>query len=287
VRLDPLAASKDAELRRAVLEVGQLFPERIPAQLVERALTSADGEERAQAMAVGLVLGVKPAWSAWEQWVRAGGPGWGRAALLYALSGERDLSPLLAGLDDEARRKEALFALGFTGRAAAVEAALGWIGEEKLGKLAAEAVSAVTGLAVEGKLAAPPKRWDPDAPEEGEEEEYGPESDLPAPKPEAVLAWWEKEKKRFDPAQRWLFGKPWSMEGLLTALEDGPCRRREWLALDLAIRSRGQHQLETTAWARRQAAELAEVRRSLPRGVGTYAEILRVPAPRFAAPRPA
>lgn len=146
----------------------------------------------------------------------------------------------------------------------------------------------MTGLAVDGKLAAPPKRWDPDAREEDDdEEEFGPESDLPAPQPEAVLAWWEKEKKRFDPAQRWLAGKPLAIEGLVAALEAGPCRRRQALALDLAIRSRGQQQPETTATARRQVAELAELRRGLPRGVGTYREILQVPTGRLGAPRPA
>jgi uncharacterized protein (TIGR02270 family) len=290
VRLDPLAGSKDAALRRAVLRVARVFPERVPPGTVERALASDDAEERALAIEVGLVLGVKAAWTACERAARDAGPGWGRAAIGWALSGERDLGPLDAGLADPARRRDALFALGFTGRAAAAEAALGWIGDGQAGRVAAETISAVTGLAIEGRHAAPPERWDPDAPgdDEGEDEDGdGPDPELPAPDPEAVAAWWAAERPRFDPAQRWLGGSAWTMEGVVAALEAGPCRRRAALALDLAVRSRGAHQLEWTATARRQLAELAEIRRAIPRAAGTWREIVQVPPPRLTAPRPA
>lgn len=270
VRLDAAARSKDPALRQAVLLAGRVFPERIPPQLVEHALGAEDPAERAAAMETGLVLGSRAARAACEARVRGGGDGFGRAAVAWALLGEADLAPLLAALDDEARREEALFALGFTGRVPAVIAALRFVAHEELGKLAAEAVSAITGLAVSGDLAAPPRRWDPDAPEEPEaDEEAGPEADLPAPQPELVLAWWEAERERFDPARRWFGGRPWSVEALVAALEDGPCRRREALALDLAIRSRGQHQLETSALAPRQLADLAEIRRAMPRNTAT------------------
>jgi uncharacterized protein (TIGR02270 family) len=288
VRLDPLARSTDEPLRRAILRVGRIFPAQVPLQLVELALTSKDPAERALALEVGLVQGSKGAWAAVERALAAPvpPPEWAQAALLWALSGERELRPLLSGLTDPKRRNAALFALGFTGRVAAVEAALPWLADEQAGKVAAEAFSAVTGLVIERRFAVPGERWDPDAPEDEEEAAEGPEADLPAPAPEAIVAWWQAEKARFDPAQRWLGGKPWAIEGVVAALEEGPCRRRSALALDLAIRSRGQHQLEATAPARRQVAELAEIRRGLPRGVGTYREIIQAPAPRGVAPRP-
>ncbi len=291
VRLDPLARSTDEGLRRAVLRVGRIFPAQVPLQQVELALASKDPAERALALEVGLVQGSKGAWAAVERALAAPvpPPEWAQAALLWALSGERELRPLLSGLTDPKRRNAALFALGFTGRVAAVEAALAWLADEQAGKVAAEAFSAVTGLVIEKRFATPSERWDPDAPEDEEEasdEAEGPEADLPAPAPEAIGAWWQAEQARFDPLQRWLGGKPWAIEGVVAGLEEGPCRRRGAQALDLAIRSRGQLQLETTAPARRQVAELAELRRGLPRGLGTYREIIQAPAPRGVAPRP-
>jgi len=288
VRLDPLAGSKDAALRLAILRVGRVFPEQVRLQQVELALGSEEPAERALALEVGLVQGSKAAWAAVERALAApvAPPEWAQAALAWALSGERELRPLLGALADPGRRQAALYALGFTGRVAAVEAVLPWLADEQAGKVAAEAFGAVTGLAIEQAFAAPGERWDPDAPEDEEEaqeeKDEGPEADLPAPEPEAVLAWWRAEKARFDPAQRWLGGRPWTMDGLVTALAEGSMRRRPALALDLAVRSRGQHQLEATAPARRQVAELAEIRRALPRGVGTYREIMQVPAPRGA-----
>lgn len=113
--------------------------------------------------------------------------------------------------------------------------------EEKLAPLAAEGFAAITGLRIEKEFAQAPKRWNPDDEEsEEEEEEYGPEADLPKPKPDAIVHWWKEAKPKFDPAQRWLRGHLWSIERLLLELKEGPARRREALSLDLAIRTRSQ-----------------------------------------------
>jgi hypothetical protein len=136
---------------------------------------------------------------------------------------------------------------------------LPWLGDEKDGKVAGEAFSAITGVVLEGKLAKPPKRWDPDAPDD-EEEETGPETDLPEPEPAEVARWWAEARKALDPAARLLGGKPWSGAALLDMLEHGPMRRREALALDLAIRARGQSQLAWDGLMARQRGELQEAR---------------------------
>ncbi len=250
--LAPLLRADDPALRKAALRLARHVPARVHPQALEQALRAEDPEERALAIAAGLVLGSRAAWEACAAAVRDGGPGWAFPALVWALSGEPDLAPLLAGLEDDARRAGAIFALGFTGRVAAVDAVLPWLDDEELAKLAGEAISGITGLVLEDELAAAPKRWDPDAEEDEEEEPSGPEADLPAPAPAAVRAWWEGARPRLDPAARYLGGKPWSAEALLAALRDGPMRRREALALDLAVRTRGAAQLETTGLARAQ-----------------------------------
>ncbi len=129
--------------------------------------------------------------------------------------------------------------------------------DEDLAPLAAEALSAIIGVVVEKALARPPKRWDPDAEEdEDEEEEPGPEADLPKPEPEALAAWWEKAKPKLDPGQRWLRGRPWSLDLVMHELQAGPARRRCALALELAAHSGGQAQLAWDALSTRQLADL-------------------------------
>jgi uncharacterized protein (TIGR02270 family) len=255
-RLDPLLAAADPGVRKAALRLARHLPARVNPQAIELALRAEEPEERDLAITAGLVLGVRAAWARCEAAARDGGPGWAFPALLWSLSGEPDLAPLLAGLADEARRKDAIFALGFTGRVAAVDAVAPFLEDEKLAKLAGEALSAVTGLAFVDEFAAEPKRWDPDAEEPEEDEPEGPEADLPAPDADVVLIWWEHARTTLDPAARWFLGKPWSGEAVLAALRDAPMRRREALALDLAVRTRGAVQLETGAWAREQGAAL-------------------------------
>lgn len=274
-RLDPLLAAGEPAVRRAALRLVRHLPGRVGSQSVNLSLRSEDPGERDLAIAVGLEWGVRAAWARCEEVVRAGGPGWAFPALAWALAGEPDLAPLLAGLRDEARRGAALVALGYSGRAAAAEAALPWLEDEELSPLAAEALSAVTGLPIAEEYAAEPERWDPDAEveEDGALERSGPEADLPRPEASTVAAWWESARGRFDPAARYLGGQPWSGDALVHALRAGPMRRREALAFDLAVRTRGGVQLETSAWARDQLEAQARLGAGAPRiARGTYAE---------------
>ena len=263
--LEPLLISEDPGVRKAALRLARHFPSRAYPESLERALQAADPEERDLAMVAGLIAGLQPAWTACRQVNGGGGPAWDVPAILYALSGEPDLEPLVAGLQDNARRRSALFALGFTGRVEAAEAVLPYLADPKEGKVAGEAFSAVTGLVISGKMATPPERWDPDAPEEeeegaGEDLEEDPADALPAPNPAAVEAWWAEGKKALAAGGRLLAGKPWSQAGLLEALEHAPMRRREALALDLAIRTRGQVQLAWNGTTAEQRSQLAQAR---------------------------
>ncbi len=284
--LKALAASTEPAVRCALLRFAAVFPDRVPRELVADCVGAQDPAERAAALEAGLVLGLKAAWADCEKWVREGGAGWETAARAFALSGEADLAPLLRALEDPARRGAALFALGFTGRVAAADAAVALLADEDAGPLAGEAFCAVSGLTLQGRFQAQDEGWDPGAPEAEDDAPYGPEADLPSPMPEAVAAWWGNERKKLDPSQRVLGGRPWSLEGLAAALEDGPCRRREALALELAIRSRGAHQLETKASARRQRQELAELKGALRKGPGTFRELLESPPPRLPPVKP-
>src|SRR6185369_15807582 len=196
-----------------------------------------------------------------EEAVAARGPGFRTAALLLGLSGDgQSADALLQALEDEDVRGGAVFALGFSGRVSAAEALLEAMQDDALAPLAAEAFAAITGLRVEKELAIPPERWNPDGETDEPVEEVGLE--LPQPDPDEIARWWKKARPRLDPAQRWLRGQPWSTAALLRELEQGPARRREALALDLAIRSRGQVQIAWNALTGRQRQELSAARAS-------------------------
>ncbi len=195
-----------------------------------------------------------------------GGAGRRLALTVMALGGdERDVEWLVGLLRQEALQADVLWALGFSGHALAADACLELMGgEDMTAALAGEAFSAITGLKWEGEYRKP-SREEEDALIPLEEEELdadlvpGPEASLAVPVRETVVRWWEKARKNFERGTRYLRGNKLDAGGLLEALRREPMRRRPALALELAIRSRGAHLLQTRAFTRRQRAELSAV----------------------------
>jgi uncharacterized protein (TIGR02270 family) len=217
---------------------------------------------REAAIMAGLVSGARAAWKACRKGVEDGGAGRRQGLVVLALGGdERDAEELAGLLRQESLRADVLWALGFSGQALAAEACLEWMGDDKVAALAGEAFSAITGLKLEGEYQKPPKEeGDALAPLEEEDLDAdlvpGPAASLPVPVREAVERWWQKARKGFERGTRYLRGNKLDAGGLLEALGREPMRRRPALALELAIRSRGAHLLQTRAFTRRQQAEL-------------------------------
>jgi uncharacterized protein (TIGR02270 family) len=260
LRLEPLVSSSDPAVQALAIRLSRFLPGRLDPFAVERALASPREAVRSAALEAGMVAGARGAFAAAEAAAAAPGPGFAAAALILGLSGdEKSAAALLPALRDPGRARAAAFALGFSGRVSAADALLAAMADEDLAPVAAEGFAAIAGLGVEGAFARPPRRWTPGA-EEGEGEGYGPEADLPAPDPAAAAEWWKEARPRLDPAQRWMRGQPWGAEALFREMERGPARRREALALEIAIRTRGQVQLAWDALSSRQRAEAAEAR---------------------------
>ena len=222
---------------------------------VERALRSPVVAVRDAALESGLVLGLRSAWVTCQQAAEAREPGSGFPLLALALGGEpSDVERITAALAVEALRPAALFALGFTGRAAAAEACLAHLRDAKVARLAGEAFSAITGLVIQGELQAPePAPREEPIPLEledlGADLVPGHEAALPLPAADAVEAWWKKARTKLDARARYLGGKPYDAETAQDALAQGPMRRRHALGLDLAIRTRGEYAVQTRGWA--------------------------------------
>ncbi|OJH34182.1 TIGR02270 family protein [Cystobacter ferrugineus] len=259
--LDGLLAASDAPLACAVLRAARRFPARLRVSSLDRALGSDVPEVRNTALETAFLLGHPGAWSTCVEAVRRREPGWGGPATLLALGGDlQDVNLLLQALPEPALRRDALWALGLSGRVAAVGPLLEAMRDEAVAPLAAEAFCAITGLALTGDLSVPREVWTPDAPEEEEPTPLGPEAELPLPEPQRVERWWKEAQGNFPLQGRYLAGKPFGAEPLLEALTAGPMRRRAMLALELAVRTQGAWPLSTGDWALRQWKVLQAMR---------------------------
>jgi len=260
----PLSSAEIFADPARALRIARIFPQRFQSKEIGPHLASPVSEVRAAAFAAGLVGGIAEAFAACEATVAKRGPGVGAAAVCLGLSGdEKSTAALVSALSDAAIRAEAVWALGFSGRVTAADALLELLMQDKrLAPLAAEAFCAITGLVIEKPYQRDPERWKPEAKEEEEDAPaLDPDSVLPKPIPEAIAQWWKVARPKLDPAQRYLRGSVWSPEGLLQELVTGPARRREALALALAVLTRGKAQVAWDALTARQRRELQEARK--------------------------
>ncbi|WP_158623327.1 TIGR02270 family protein [Corallococcus sp. CA053C] len=259
--LDGLLAANHAPLACAVLRAAGRFPTRLSSLSMDRALGSDVPEVRNAALETAFLRGHSGAWNTCIEAVRRRGPGWGGPAALLALGGGlEDVDLLLQALSEPALRRDALWALGLSGRIATVGPLLEAMRDETVAPVAAEAFCAITGLILTGDLKVSREAWTPDAPEEEESTPLGPEAALPLPEPQRMERWWKEAQGNFPPQGRYLAGKPFGAEPLLEALTAGPMRRRATLALELAVRTQGACQLSTGSWALRQCKALQALR---------------------------
>ncbi|HZN94989.1 MAG TPA: TIGR02270 family protein, partial [Myxococcales bacterium] len=260
--LDPLASSGKPSMEVLALRLAQVAPDRLEPAAVERAYASPVPDVCAAGFETGLMTRSRDAFAACESAVEARSPGFSTAALLLGLSGDdKSVATLLQALADRDFQRDVVFALGFSGRVSAADALLAAMEDETLAPLVAEAFAAITGLRVEKEMAVRLDRWGPEvkADDDGVERSRS-EAALAQPDPDEVARWWKEARPKLDPARRWLRGQRWSTEALLDELEHGPARRREALALDVAVRTRGQVQISWNGLSSRQHRELGEAR---------------------------
>jgi uncharacterized protein (TIGR02270 family) len=184
-------------------------------------------------------------------------------ALVCALGEPNVAAGIATWLPDPERRPIALWGLGFSARIEAADACLAWLADEDTRQLAGEAFAAITGLPIEDD-----RFWlrpEPEPPSEVlplEQDDLDadltddPAADLPIPNPEAITKWWTETRPRLDGRSRQLLGRAMTGESLIVGLRELSLRRREIVALELAVRSRGAARLDTRAFGRVQRARL-------------------------------
>lgn len=264
-------ALEEPEALATALRVGPGALARVERSAVLRALGSPVPRLRDAALKLGSILGLRQAWVACQRLAVDAETTSPETMELLTIGGDdADVEALLKLASEPNLRASAIWALGFSGRVAIAEAALAWMRDEDgtVARLAGEAFSAITGLTLEGPYVrqAEPEAEEP-VPFEDEDLDADlgprPEQDLPLPEPTTVEEWWKTARRGFERNRRYLHGRLFDAQVLLEALAQAPMRRRHLLSLELAIRSRGQHWLETHAPIPHQYAWLAR-ERSLP-----------------------
>jgi uncharacterized protein (TIGR02270 family) len=251
--LAPLLRTGDPALLAASLTAAGAAQPGPFRHLVEDHLRHADAPVRAAALQTGMLWNLTAAWSECLREVRAGSPG---AMLMAALLAERNTAGLLIpALVEETQRHAALWALGFTGFSAAVEACLPLLDDpdELTARLAAEAIGGITDLPVNddpyvrAAVAEPPPGEGADLPPLEEdlatELEPTPAAELPLPDAARIRDWWAENRKRFDAQRRYVRGAPVSAPAFGAALRESSLRRSGPLALEVAIRGGGRFQV--------------------------------------------
>jgi len=259
--LDSLAGSSDTALRTRVLQLGPRVPGCLTLARVEEALSSPDELVRSAALTAAALLRARNSAPVIRETVKELGTGFASAAVLLALSGDESaVAALVPALRVPTRAADAALALGFTGRTTAVDVLVSLLDDAKLAALAAESISAITGVPIAKELSRPPSPWDPDQEDDGDVPS-APEVDLPQPEPAALRSWWKTHAPSLDRRGRLVGGLPHGAEQVLRALESGPANRRHWLAVDLAMRLSRAHVLTADALSARQRAELSSAGR--------------------------
>ncbi len=179
--------------------------------------------------------------------------------LLASSADPLDRATVRAKADDPDVAPHALWALGFSGDLETADLLVASL--DKHGKVAAEALSAITGLVVDGPFRKPGETHGPDEEEVGVDDpppEVRPEDALPEPHVEAVRKWWAKDRERFKPGVRYLYGQPRSVQVLQAALIGAPTWRRDYFALELAA-MKAAPKVDLQGWAKDQLEQLRSV----------------------------
>lgn len=266
--LAELLRHEEPTVAAAALRLATRLRQPLERDVLQSCLCSPVTALRDAALEAGVQAGYQAAWRTCREAVEAGGSSMRHPALLLALGGAREdeerLEYLLAYPH---HRADALWALGFSGRVSAAEACLEWLEDKAVSQLAAEAFCATTGLTLQGHLLAPPVQEESLPPLEQDDLDADltpkPEDELPRPAAAQVRAWWESARKQFNPGERYLSGRPFTLEGLYESLLVAPMRRRHVLALDLLLRSQGSLRVPTTAFTAWQRRALSAVHASV------------------------
>ncbi|QSQ26650.1 TIGR02270 family protein [Pyxidicoccus parkwayensis] len=260
--LGALLAHSVPEVQVAALKAVRVGSEPVDMRAIREAVESRHSSLRDEALVTAIIVGMDSAWSICRRLATDNPAENGIALLLLGLGGDdADLRWLLEKSEDLRVGGHAIWAQGFGGRIESAERCVTLLAHETLGKWAAEAFCAITGLRLEAHQVMAP----PEATRDEAARHPRPEDALPLAVPSEVQQWWSEHRNRFRPGVRYFMGRPLTPSWLVEACELMPARRSHVLAQELALRSRGNILLPTLAFSDRRRAELQAAKEILER----------------------
>jgi uncharacterized protein (TIGR02270 family) len=261
-RLDPAFRSGQPALVAAALRAVRRARDREFADHVRFALQDPRPEVQREAMPTGLVLGLKETWGLCRSVAATPGESCRLALGLLAIGPDpKDRDYVRGRAADPEAGRHAIWALGFCADVNAVDALIQAMANPETARLAGEAFTSITGVALVGSLCKPGETVGPEAQEVGLDDPppvVRAEDFLPEPQAEAVAAWWGKERSRYHPVVRYLHGQPRSTEALRPALASAATWRREILYTELTVSLVSAPRVELRDWAKNQLKQLAQ-----------------------------
>jgi uncharacterized protein (TIGR02270 family) len=207
--------------------------------------------------------------------IAAGGGELGEAAATFAASA---LPPDVAKTwfdelaQEEGLGRVAVRAAASLGDPAVIPILLGWLEVPELGRVAADAITTITGIAIEGELAgAAPPDFEAGPSDEPDDDDLAldPDAGLAWPRAAEVRAAWARHEGEHSSGVRHLFGRPLNRDALLRALALGRQPERARAAFEIA--RAGEPLFDVAAPARRQLRALEELGIEPPTLLGSYA----------------
>jgi len=214
------------------------------------------------ALEVALLTDDRSAWGAVQRACRAAEPLTPRALQIVAALGRpEDVRALASGLEDPARRRDIVFALGFAGFPEIVSALLGCLDDDAINPVAAEAYAAITGFDA-ARARAVVRRPDPESLPPLEEDDLDadlgldPDAELEAVDPAILRRHWSEHRGQFTQGQRYLRGQALTPELVAEAVVQEPTRRRAFWARELWFRTGGRTHVAVRAGTARQRRQM-------------------------------
>lgn len=268
-KIPTLWANPDDDVKAATIRLTRTCDKELACRVVLAALPLENPEIRLEAIELGLMHGMKEAWTAALAIVNAPQPGFGRAAIAVAsLGSPQDHDRIVPAYEQPDWQRDALFASGFAGTVGAADACLAAMKKGILPRVAAESFCTITGLDLAKEKMIVPEP--PEKPVSFEDDDLDadlvPSADdlLPMPDIPAVEGWWTANRKRFPAQQQFIAGQPWSLALLHQRLLAGPMRRRHGWAFEVAMHTQGAFQICTRAFMTTQQSQLAKLGAALP-----------------------
>jgi uncharacterized protein (TIGR02270 family) len=271
-----LLGDDSPRLRAAAASALRFVPSVALDSYVQLACDTRDPHVRNRAIVAGLAAGSGSCWRRCIEHVRKPDADTGPLLLpAAALGSEHELARVLEARHVPALCRDALWALGFAGTPAAIEACLEQMRTGHHVRVAAEALCASTGLDPSHTqlqaAAREPAEDDMDA-----DLVLTGDDLLPLPDVPAVEQWWDRQRSHFVDEQRYLGGKISTAHRLHAALEAGPTRRRPALALELSARSAGAFRLQTLDFCIHQRQQLSSFAALAPNSLRDAASALGI-----------